>query len=168
MKQLIVIGFSLFFLHCGGEIANAPPPVEPSKKTTPKATHVSWVEVRDGNQFWSTLKLNDKNVALIGTEVCPPCNAAKSWWERKVAPPGWQFVYWRLGPTDDLLTRTFKDIFRNLQERDNLMLPYLSIIEDATDPSKVKAITATFHDLNGCTNEANDFLLMHPQGTIHF
>lgn len=160
--------FSLLLVHCGSKAANKPAPKEPQTSDVPRVTYVTWVEVGDGEQFWSTIKLNDKNVALIGTEVCPPCHIAKDWWESKVSPPGWQFVYWQLGQSDDLLTRSIKEVFQNLQDRDHLTVPYLSIIEDARDPKRIKEITATFSNLEGCTHEADKFLLMHPQGIIHF
>ncbi len=167
MKRVIAMVFSLLLVQCGSKAATQTQPKEPSTADVAKVTHVTWVEVNDGAQFWSTIKLNDKNVALIGTETCPPCHIVKDWWESKVAPPGWQFVYWQLGIDDDPLTRSFKEIFQNLQARNNLNVPYLSIIEDAYDPKKIKEITATFSALQGCTSEANKFLIMHPQGTIH-
>jgi hypothetical protein len=173
MQRYTAIFCSLFFLNCGATQAiNPNPPKESTGPPTTKQTqptHVSWVEVKDGYQFWSTIKLNDRNVALIGNEYCPPCVVVKSWWEEKIAPPGWQFVYWRLGHSNDLLSQTFKDIFRDLQKSETLKLPYLSIIEDdAADPTKLKAITATFGNLTGCTQDANEFLIMYPQGTRHF
>ncbi|MDF1497443.1 MAG: hypothetical protein P1P90_05290 [Patescibacteria group bacterium] len=168
MKRAIAMVFSLLLVQCGTKAATQSKPKEPQAVDAPKVTYVTWIEVGDGEQFWSTIKQNDKNVALIGTEVCPPCHVAKDWWESKISPPGWQFVYWQLGPSDDLLTKSFKEIFKNLQAQNNLSLPYLSIIEDAHDPKKIKEITATFRDLEGCTSEANKFLIMHPQGTIHF
>jgi hypothetical protein len=168
MKRAIAMVFSLLLVQCGSKAATQLPPKEPQAGDATKITYVTWIEVEDGEQFWSTINLNNKNVALIGTEICPPCEATKSWWESRLVPPGWQFVYWRIGRQDDLLTNSFQQVFLKMQKQDNLTLPYLSIIEDAENPQKIKKITATFRSYSGCTHEADNFLRMHPQGTIHF
>jgi len=169
MKRITAIVFSLFFVNCGGtQVINAAPPQESTSPPTPTSSRVSWVKVNDGNQFWTTINSNDRNMALIGTEYCPPCEMVKVWWETKIAPPGWQFVYWQLNNSRDPLTRHIKGIFRELQEKDVLMVPYLSVIESAGDPRRKKSITETFRDFEECTVGANKFLLMHPQGTLTF
>ncbi len=169
MRYFAVFGLCLFFTNCAATQPQKSPDVQ--KRTTKQEASIErvvWIEVESGNEFWSTLKQSDLNVALIGTEICPPCKIAKHWWEEKIAPPGWQFVYWQLGPQDDILTRHIKDVFRNLQQKDNLELPYLSIIEKSANPAKQQSITVTFRSLSGCTKEAQEFLVMHPHGTIRF
>mgnify|MGYP000925832640 CR=1 FL=1 len=168
MKKLFAVGLVFFMFACGGAGGVDPPPATASAKSKASPQIVTWIQVGNGEQFWQTIKQNDKNVALIGTEICPPCEAAKAWWESRRVPPGWQFVYWRIGRQDDLLTNSFRQVFLKLQNQDNLTLPYLSIIEDAEDPQKIKKITATFRSFGGCTREADDFLRMHPHGTLRF
>ncbi|MBD3281522.1 hypothetical protein GF391_02135 [Candidatus Uhrbacteria bacterium] len=173
MRHYFTPLFALFFLGCAG-IAKQGQPASPAPEPVAKRSvkrktgKVVWVEVASGNHFWKTLKSSDKNVALIGTEICPPCKLAKAWWEEQIAPPGWQFVYWQLTNTDDYLTRSFKQIFLKLEQKDNLTLPYLSIIEGVGDPQREKKITETFSSFTNCTVGANKFLLMHPQGTVYF
>lgn len=178
MKRFLKLFVPLFFLSCvnaSSQKTDTTPSVLPVKKqkntnrfTPDKPIKVSWIEVKTGDKFWDVLKTNNKNVALIGTEICPPCELAKAWWEEQIAPPGWQFVYWQLNSTNDYLTRSFKRIFLELERKDNLTLPYLSIIEDIGDPRRNKKITETFSSYTDCTVGANKFLLMHPQGIIHF
>lgn len=170
MKRIAATVFALFFFNCAGPVQE--PPVvarkTPTREASQQTKRVHWVEVQNGNEFWVAVTSKERNLALIGTEYCQPCKLVKAWWEEKFAPPGWQFVYWQLNYSDDILTRKMKNIFRSLQESDNLTVPYLSVIEGAGDPHRSKKITETFRAFEGCTAEANKFLLMHPQGTIEF
>jgi len=168
MKKMLFVAIASFCIGCVSHASDIPPPKAPQRTEAPKKARVTWVEVRTGNEFWSSIKHSERTVALIGGDYCGLCDIAKNWWESRYALPGWQYVYWRVGNSDDLLTRSFKEVFRDLQQKDNLRLPYMSIIEESADPKKMVSITQTFSYLEGCTREANKFLTMHPQGTVHF